>query len=332
MPSEIIHYVDPDADAGGNGTEFTLTGSTCAYQSLNAWESAQQRDLTSADEIEHVYCSSNLDAGSGSADTSIGVAISGWTADSTRYIIVEGYSNHLGKWNNNYYRIDNTDAIVIDNYITNTRIIGIQAKIIISAAATEGWSCFVVASTGDSGGTFYFYRCLFLADTSGDDGSYRSSAITAVGSGAATVYAINCLAYNFVSNPSATAGRAFHLLTNASITMYCYNCTVVDSYDAYYRNNGTFYARNCGAAACTGGFVGTITQTTCSTTTPTFVNYGGDDFHLAPSDTTWTNQGTDYSSSGLYYDDIDKHIRGLWSIGVDDGPVLARSFAAGTSI
>ena len=86
---------------------------------------------------------------------------------------------------------------------------------------------------------------------------------------------------------------------------------------------GTLF-KNCGLSACTTGFAGTSTQTTCSTTTPTFVDGANDNFHLASGDTTWKDAGTDLS--GNFTDDIDAETRsGTWDIGMDE--VVA---AAGT--
>jgi len=121
-----------------------------------------------------------------------------------------------------------------------------------------------------------------------------------------------------------TKSGAYGVRTNdADWTLHCHNVTVHNCDTGYYNSNGTFNAKNCGAAACTTGFAGTsaITQTTCSTTTPTFVDESGDDFHLASGDTTWQDQGTDLSGDGnlAFSDDIDGETRsGSWDIGADE--------------
>lgn len=102
-------------------------------------------------------------------------------------------------------------------------------------------------------------------------------------------------------------------------TTYIYNCTAVgfvyaafDSYDGI--------AINVGCHNCTTGFRNDWVLTTCSTTSPTFVN-DGTDYHLASGDTTWKGQGTDLSSDGHYpiTDDIDGDTISSWPIGMDAG-------------
>lgn len=94
---------------------------------------------------------------------------------------------------------------------------------------------------------------------------------------------------------------------------------------------------NCLAQDCTDGFK--ITETTwdasscnnCSdiasdapgsnsrTGSVTFVNAGGDDYHLAPSDTVALGYGVADPGSGLFSDDIDGQARGIiWDIGADE--------------
>lgn len=305
-------YVDPDAAAGGNGTEQRLDTANCAYDSLSAWESARQRDITAAtgdDSIEIAVCSSNLDAGGGTADDSLTI-IDGWTTSATNYIQVEANSSHGGKWNANIYRLaytmtTNTEVINIkEQYV---RLVGLQSTVDM-ASSTYWLDIFVTNAQVAGGSDVRFDKCI--------------TKITNPGTGSAngflnydsdcTLTVTNCIGYDFTQSAGSTA--AFR--SNAGTTSF-YNCTAHNSYRGFMQNAGTTTATNCGAASCTTGFSGTITQTTCSTASPTFVNEAGDDFHLQSSDTTWKGQGTDLS--GTFTDDIDGQTRSApWDIGADE--------------
>ena len=80
-------YVNPEADAGGDGTEDVLTGGTCAFQSLNVWEAACDADITETDGAL-VHCKSDDGEGNHDADTTQ-TTILGWTTDSDSVITIQ---------------------------------------------------------------------------------------------------------------------------------------------------------------------------------------------------------------------------------------------------
>jgi hypothetical protein len=126
----------------------------------------------------------------------------------------------------------------------------------------------------------------------------------------------NCILYDYINSTNTVHAVSI----NNGATVNVYNATIQNSYVGVYRAAGTVNATNVGCSSVTTGFSGTITQTTCSITTPTFVDAANDDFHLASGDTTWKNQGTDLS--GTFTDDIDGQTRptgaGTWDIGADE--------------
>jgi hypothetical protein len=87
----------------------------------------------------------------------------------------------------------------------------------------------------------------------------------------------------------------------------------------------SFIAKNVGFSSVATPITGTVSQTTCSSTTPTFVNAASDDFHLDAADTTWIGAATNLYNDANYpfQTDIDGQDRGgaghFWSIGADGG-------------
>ncbi|MHC4503555.1 MAG: hypothetical protein ACYTFI_09640, partial [Planctomycetota bacterium] len=71
------------------------------YTSVAAWESARQRNLVTADEIEHAHIQGTWTTAE-TGQQSFG----GWGTDNTRYIILEaeGDARHAGKWKTDGHR------------------------------------------------------------------------------------------------------------------------------------------------------------------------------------------------------------------------------------
>jgi hypothetical protein len=142
-------------------------------------------------------------------------------------------------------------------------------------------------------------------------------------------YVTNCMAYDFTAS---TAGYGFFSETTGSNKAYYFNCTAIDcQYGFSCSNANLLIAKNCGASGCGTGFEANVSQTTCSSSTPTFVNAGSDDFHLASNDTTWLGYGTNLYNDATYpfQDDIDGQDRGgaaaAWDIGADEYVPLGSS-------
>ena len=82
--AEVVRYVNPGADASGDGTTSALTSgdNTHAYQSLSAWEAGEQTNLISATDTHVVKCAGTT------ADTT-NMSIAGWATNSSYYITIE---------------------------------------------------------------------------------------------------------------------------------------------------------------------------------------------------------------------------------------------------
>lgn len=141
-------YVNPDADAGGDGTTNGLTGGTCAYQSLSIWEAARQGVLT---EVEEVICES-VD----SADETQ-LVIDGWTPTAAFYIDIKSGDDDRAstKWDYDKYRIvfgnqndPNEPIEVREEWV---RIDGLQIEVSFGGRTSDAWQQWAIAGAkGDS--------------------------------------------------------------------------------------------------------------------------------------------------------------------------------------
>ena len=310
--AEILRYVDPNAAAGGDGTTNALSGANCAYVSQNVWEAATQQDLTDGGgDTARVVCSSD-DAGSTHAADTTAVAIDGWTTGASNYITIEAASSHGGKWNDNIYRL-NTSSATSTIYESYVRIIGIQfSQTASSGAADQLWITGLSAT-----GSILIDKCISKGIFSGTANNLSAIVVSSqTQSLALNIH--NTLIYDYVNGTNLIVGI---YLSSTNTTINAQNLTLQNCRRGLWRDTfGTFNATNVGMSSVNTPISGTITQTTCSTTTPTFVNGAGDDFHLDAADTTWKDQGTDLSAT--FTDDIDGQTRptgaGTWDIGADE--------------
>lgn len=320
MATEITNIVDPD---NGAGTDYT---------SLTTWESTEQRDLVSADEIEIAKCRST----SGSADTSA-LNISGWTTDSTRYIKIftdpaESY-RHDGKWNAFKFRVQpaqNNHAITLNESFI--KIEGIQ--VMVKSSGTVGYQG-IRTSTSVGSFDFEISYSIILSDSSGAN-SGRGIDFSVASSGAvAKVW--NTIVYDF----NNTSGDGDGIITRTgNVTLHCFNCTVHNCEFGFVQSSGTFHPENClsncdAINAAYTDFSGTFTNAeyngstdatapgTNSQTSATFTfeDEANDDFHLSSSDAGAKDNGKDLSADAdlSFSDDIDGDTRsGSWDIGADE--------------
>lgn len=224
------------------------------------------------------------------SDTTSANTGTGYTTDADHYIniTVPTAERHVGKWNTDKYRlvVDGHCLIVQEAY---TQIIGLQLHNNTATTYRHG---------------LYPATANILIDTCIIKGSSVASNRGIMGDGfSGTVR--NTLVYDFVYGIECYGDTT---LQNVTVQ----NCTT-----GVVRYSGTVTATNVGVSGATTAFSGTISQTTCSSSTPTFVDADNDDFHLASNDTTWHNQGTDLS--GTFTTDIDGETRsGTWDIGADE--------------
>lgn len=307
MTTVNVRYVDPNAAAGGDGTTNALTGEHCAYTSLAAWEAARQNDLVTADVIEKVICSSDDEGSTHVADTT-GCTIDGWTTGEDNYIVIEAASSHGGKWNDGIYRMTITNGECLLIKTAYTKVSGIQMAVstglfaaargmYLTAAQNLIEKCIIKGVSWRNGSQGQGIR----ADASGNQGAIR-----------------NCLVYGI--DPPVNPTAIYSIANPGSLEID--NCTIVGCSSGIVGQLSTVTCKNVGVSGATTAF-SNVSQTTCSSSTPTFVDADNDDYHLAEEDTTWRQQGTDLSA--YFTDDIDGETRptgeDTWDIGCDQYPV-----------
>lgn len=183
---------------------------------------------------------------------------------------------------------------------------------------TIRWSATTGASAGGAAiynnvnnGRMDFERC--LGETSAQPSSPAAFFST---SGSATGCTLNLIASAFRGYGSTANVVASYVGNTSGSTLRLYNATIVGlAYGIYQTGAGTAIAKNVGNRAST-ATVGTVTQTMCSTSAPTFE---ADGWHLASGDTTWRAGGTALDEDAAYSFslDIDQDSIGTWPIGCD---------------
>ena len=263
MTTTNIRYVDPDADAGGDGTTNGLSGANCAYASLSIWEAARNADLVAGDLIEKVYCDSN--GGSHTADTSV-VVINGWTTGANNYISINGnISGSTGIYSTSKYRLEGdipTTGLltIMEDYV---RVNAMQ----IHGTSTAGNSNSHVYVTGQS----YGYNDIRISNTivkGIEVGISYSEYLIRIVSSNAIVKIWNSLIYG--CSPSYT-GRGI----DNSGSLYLYNDVIQggSTRGLYSVGGGTLvfkntYACSAGGTAFAGG---TMTMTNCASSDSTAI-------------------------------------------------------------
>lgn len=322
----ITRYVDPDAAVGGDGTTNALSGSNCAYPSLNAWEAARQGTLS---EVEECICDSTGE--SHTADTTA-VDILGWTTSASNYISIHTPTNHrTSVYSASHYRLEcdpayNGGAINIEEEYT--RIEGLQIKVTasegnaktgITISVTSG-ACDVrisknvirgnLSGTTDysngiganCSGTAYLWNNFIYAFTRTGTPTYMGGIYA---SGAGTVYAYNNTIHNCYQGMGGIGAVTFTAKNNI-----VNDCT--DSYHTYF--DGSDY--NITDSADTGD--GGAHSITGADLTFENITAGSENLHVT-SGCDAIDAGVSDPGSGLFSDDIDGNTRsGSWDIGADE--------------
>ena len=276
---------------------------------------------TGSDEQWNIAC---YNGQGGVADT-VPAGFNGWTTASDNFIrvytptdLTEAGANqrHSGKWDTGKYRLEALDTGALSSEEDYFRVDGLQLKTTRSSSSGNGFG------TGGLGlinaaNDIRISNMVIKATLTGTAGG---SGI-AIYDNSSNVSIWNCAIYNFVNGTN----DAYGINANQGNIVNVYSTTIYNCYTGVLRTLSTFTAKNVGVAGCNTAFSGTITQVTCSTSTPTFVSTtaGSEDLHLQASDTTWKNLGTDTSGESAplgFTTDIDSQSRsGLnWDIGADE--------------
>lgn len=342
--ADVVRYVNP-ASSGGDGTTNATSGGTAAFASMNAaLTSAATNKLTTDRWL--VYCEGTT------ADTvalTLNGAFNTTAANPIVFLAVSG-NRHEGTWNASRFR----QAIATGSYrqgLINCTAAAIAPHLVFRGIqfSQEGDRSNEVnivgyATAGTWGaGSVLFEECLFrwtgtqTPPSSGGPAIFYFSATA----GAVRVRFQNCIGYDgsrvfFNDTYDGTNAVDFEI---DNCTFYGMNPGGAAAYVIDVVGNegagSSLVVRNTFVHVTQGGAINnagplTRTYTTCkksdalntvtgwtNSTSPSFVNAAGRDFHLQSGDTALKDAGTDLS--GTFTIDVDGATRAdTWDIGADE--------------
>ena len=316
--AEVIRYVDPDSDDGGDGTTWTL-----AYDSFFDMEAAEDGGTNSGDDLI-VY----FRALSGGDDTTA-VVIDGFTYDSVTFEAASGYEALKTGWQAARYVLDVTDATAITISDSNVTLKGLQIYTTYSASASTRYGVYINGvHTGVN-----IYNCFIYTDGSGSADKYGIYT-----NDSPTVNVWNTVVWNYSWRGIRIDGGTWGI----------YNSIIYDSnLGIQILAGSTVTVKNVAVF----GNVDDINDAATSTIDFVASDDGDGTNAVAPSGADWANEyagyatgdftltaggncedgGTDNPGSGLYSTDIEGDSYSTpWSIGVDEIAVLWTEDPAGT--
>lgn len=285
------------------------SGQGCDYTSLNSALTDNQQNLVSGDKYLDIEIK-----GSWTSEDSV-ATYDGYTTDSTHYVNIHttGTARHSGKWTNTAYIIGLTaNQTLIDNYRCNIRLDGIQVS---RPAPTADDRPIFTDSGYCNDGDFLELSNSILKQTEATTNIVKGVMIKDKN---VYLYLYNVIFDSFVDSNNSGYTTTIRNFTGS---IKAYNCTFINNTRVYYSDTVT--AKNSGQYNSTNSS-NAYSETTCSSSSPTFVNVGGGDYHLDSSDTAWKDNGTDLSGEsfpiiGSLTQDIDGTTRsGTWDIGADE--------------
>jgi len=350
----VTRYVNPHS-SGGDGTTQLLTGSTAAYASLSAWNTARTRDLVAANEIEEVVCETD---GNADVRTSTLTLSTSWITDATHYVSIKsGPNDRAGSsWDTSKYRLQTTltttgTALVLCNG-TNPKYVkldGLQIEVDLSNIEAPTRSSYIVsynpsALTGGAQCTIKnnFLRNLGNTPHNPHTADQRGFNTSPDQTGA-DPYPINYIYNNIIQLVSATnlTGTANYAINNEHRVQnsYIYNNTIVGPWthgisgDSTGNNRLQYCYNNLISGASIEAIEGTHDNTRCDfnatnlsamgytvgagdRVSQTFTFVSSTDFALTSSDTGAKGYGTTMPGNTLFNHDLKGYIRPQpWDIG-----------------
>ena len=221
MAAEVVKIIDPNGGAGYD------------YLSLNAWETAMQKDLMAADEISIAKCRCT----GGTADTT-SCTILDWTTDVNRYIKIwtdpaEGYRHNGTYQTGNKYRMEVSNNYCLQIQEENVKVYGIEFK---TTATGSGQSAAIGVNTIVGTNLIEIAQCVIkgvLSSTGVCYGIVVNDVDTVIKIGNNIVYDMT---YSTILNRGIS-------LTNCA-TAYLYNNTCFNCRYGFERIAGNVYAKN----------------------------------------------------------------------------------------
>ncbi len=323
--NDYTYYVDPDVVGGlGDGSSWAN-----AYSSLQAAETAQQRDLVSSDDRVWFQCR----ASAGTAD--IKAAFSGWSTDvdNTIWIVGDDFPAD-GIFDTSKYSISinsGSSAAALESNLNSITIRNIQIETAASSTA-QIYGIFINNKFGNT-----IDSCIIRSF--GNTTSGRHFGIYPYICDPVTIWNTTVTGYWHISDNDYKGIRCYG---NNGNNYNLYNCTFFNNRIGIHQDlNEEIYAYNCIISSNTNDFLidgaGSVIDYCASDDgdgTNAVAASGGDwdnemndpgneDFTLITGGNC-ENAGTDDPSSGLYLDDITDTTRvSVWSIGAYGAPAAA---------
>lgn len=300
MPAAVTRYVNT-ASTGGNGTTNATSGANAAYATLAAWNTAEAKNLVTADEAHTVYCTGGSD---GSA-----VDLASWTTDTTRTITITSTDVRSSTTFADGYRLSQTGDIL--SIAKNVAISNIRLELINSSSSA---ACAYVTS----GANVTFDQVWFRKSVAG--GSFFG-----IYTNGGTIVLRNCI----IDNSVAIGGSGIYTSYGTG-TVSFYNCTLTSLAAALNKDgsSNTLTVKNCALFNNTTDLVGDGTggnltvQYTASDDTISgtgnvdispggteatdwanaFMDYANGDYRVKNTSSVLYNAGTDLSGSGVTVD------------------------------
>ncbi len=227
MATIVTRYLNTASTTGGDGTTNATTGANRAYANFGDWQTAEVKNLVTANEIHKLICSGG--------NVSENIDITGWTTDIDRFVwvTVEAASRHGGTPGSGF-RITasanwSSAFFVSQDYTIVEWLEGISTQANSSAGIQlAGLDCLAVGCIGSATGNLGGIR---LAGSATGD----------------TNIAVSCLSLN------SDGADGFHS-SNWNHSK-AYNCTSVNSGDAGFEKVSTgqeLVTINCAAYGNTG--------------------------------------------------------------------------------
>ncbi len=318
--NKIARKIIPFVYAGTGGTK-TICTSGCNYTTLNAWEAGEEGILTEP-AIAQI---------TGGFQDTTAVTINGWTTSATNYIYIYTTSaaRHSGKWDASKYSLVVSVAysgviVISDPY---ARIDGLQIE--NTRAKGDNPLGINVTATATSSSNISISNNIVRASGTGTAGTNTIGINPTTG---LNLYVWNNISYDWGYN----LGIGY---ISTAVNVIVYNNTLIDGVVAgmYWGFNNAPNVRvynNLVQGSATNyniNFVdasgNNLSQDTFSPNADyrsrvvTFVASSTDDFHLASTDTSAKDAGTDLSSDAFlaFSTDIDGETRSApWDIGADE--------------
>jgi hypothetical protein len=308
MPTTVTRTVAPSG-----GDETTLNAAV-------SWFESNYPNFVTSDIVGEIVIQGDWT----SATDTTAVGISSITTDATRYLSIytTGDARHNGIYGNKAtaykHEITNDVGILVDE-IKYIRIDGLQMKSISTVSVGTDYCIQATYNTsGAADARISNNICIGVYSGSQSWGG-AVFVYSANNTGSKGINIWNNIFYDFINGANANHVIRSHGTASSGSVLNAYNNTFQNSETGLYRTFGTVNSYNNGFSSVTTTYSGTVGgKTGDNTTTPSFVNEGGDDFHLQSGDTTWKDQTSD-QSSGLFTDDIDGETRtGSWDVGADE--------------